>query len=159
MSEIDDLRTELRRLIKETDKAYVAYSKCWQANDFDFDNAEIKAREKEYYSLQHKQNSVEKKIKKLLKLEAAKHPVMFITWKRYGFRHISMGERERTYDDYRGESTKIIEGIALCGNDYSIWPGKRYDWEADHYDFRSTNRPLCGTCRKNWLKLTGEELK
>jgi hypothetical protein len=69
----------------------------------------------------------------------------FITWKKYGFRHIVRADK--LIDGYH-------QGSALCGNEFWVPP---QGWDTGH-DIRGTGRPLCGACRKAWKKKTGEEI-
>lgn len=86
---------------------------------------------------------------------------IFITWKRYGFRHIVEDEKTGGYLDYRRTPMHFTEGKAICGNKYwTVDYVNEEDIPSWHgtYDPRDTRRPLCGACRKKWKKLHGEEL-
>jgi len=83
----------------------------------------------------------------------------FITWKKYGFRHIVETETTRDGRDHHfyGQVT-VREGKAICGNDYWMTEYAKPPSYAKPWDIRSTRRPLCGACRKKWKKLYGQEL-
>jgi hypothetical protein len=86
----------------------------------------------------------------------------FITWKKYGFRHIVNDSSEPRKIEGRGgiypDGVVQIKFNTLCSNDghYSnncilMLDGKDYHYGFDPFD---TRRPLCGTCRKIWEKKT-----
>ena len=82
----------------------------------------------------------------------------YITWKKYGWRHIATFEKRIDLgDNWPGYDR--LEGVALCGNKYWSVVEKESDNEKYYeYDLRNTERPLCGNCRKAWKKATGKEL-
>ena len=87
---------------------------------------------------------------------------LFITWKRYGFRHIVSEESITPYVDYRNVKYDLTRGTALCGNKYYLaTPVNKKDdpWMHPSHDVRDSRRPLCGSCRKKWKKLHGEDLE
>lgn len=66
----------------------------------------------------------------------------FVTWKRYGFRHIIR------------EGTLRHGGHSLCGGwwdeiNYSV--ATHPTW-GKGWDIGGEDRPLCGTCKKIWEK-------
>ena len=84
----------------------------------------------------------------------------FITWKKYGWRHIVRDQLNVfVREDYSRSKVEYTEGKSLCGSDFWI-PTKHEDERMDwvNWDIHDTRRPLCGTCRKSWKKQTGQEV-
>lgn len=126
------LKAKITRLRKKANAAYPSWSVGMPEPDY----TEYTAISKEY-------NTAYRELMALQRETAVKKPVQFVTWKRYGFRHIAAGDH------------------SLCGN--RIWIGYREgSWVRSDRLLpewaRGTDRPLCGHCRKAWKKATGEEL-
>jgi hypothetical protein len=97
---------------------------------------------------------------------------VFITWKKYGFRHIVYGEIDvDDSEDYAGRGLRIKSGHTLCNKGKGRVYGRmgrswtHISWtkndpypDVKRHDEHGTDRPLCGTCRKLWKQETGEEL-
>lgn len=87
----------------------------------------------------------------------------FVTWKKYGFRHIVEHEETLLGDaNYINERipTQDTSGKSICGSTYwwTVYPSDKDPWRTNRHDRRDKRRPLCGLCRKKWKALTGQEI-
>ncbi len=73
----------------------------------------------------------------------------FITWKRYGFRHIILpgSEYNKTYTIYDGSSVTDLRFKTLCNKSEHAVPIAG-DYNYIKHDIHGEDRPLCGTCAK-----------
>lgn len=87
---------------------------------------------------------------------------VFVTWKKYGFRHIVAEEDAKPGTAYLGRTVRTTEvtGKALCGATYSWieYPDEQRPSYYDTFDKRSPRRPLCGHCRRKWLRITSQQI-
>ena len=155
-------RAELLGASKEAERAMEAAVREYRTAQatYGWDSPKTKEAGERQWEASQKAMRAQRKVLRFDKEQAAKKKPVFVTWKKYGFRHIVATETQpdecRWYD---GSKYEQISGIAFCGNDYGIIVSDTSRFPKDHRpDFRATNRPLCGTCKKFWKQLTGEEL-
>jgi len=154
-------RDQLMDAYKEALRTYEDAYREWSPKAFN-NYAEYERDQNGIYRLQKEADKAKRTLLKFDKTEAAKGEPIFVTWKRYGFRHIVAHEAEPIPSEYHGHPYTIIRGVAFCGNDYWFMPPEEADseiwWLQNAIDPRSTDRPLCGTCRNHWKRLTGTVL-
>jgi hypothetical protein len=157
---IEELTAEHTELGKQAQQLQKKISSFEIARDWE--NPEYRQLTDERYALYRKAQGVLRKIKNIWAEAASKKKPVFITWKKYGFRHISIHEVEDP-TDYHGHPYTIIRGVAACGQDWWVSTPNEGDSEPpwylrEHHDHRSKARPLCGLCRRKWKSLTGKTL-
>lgn len=157
--DLETLQTELKSAMNA---AFVARGVADRAaaSTSDWNSPEYREKSIAYWKARQKVVHARRAIVRLHKIEAAKYDPVFVTWKTYGFRHIVALEEDRRIEDSHYGPYTAHTGVAFCGNEYS-WI--TYDTEPEwrtrrENEIHGTKRPLCGTCRKHWKKLTGKEL-
>lgn len=140
---LDSIKAEQKKL-----KPIEARSaEMYRSGPYDVDEANRLGEQK--WTIEQRIVKLARKINRMQDERAAQNDPVWVTWKAYGFRHISAVEVSAERTDYKGDEVTDAEGRAICGNDFWILGGE---------PSRSTERPLCGLCRKKWRALTGEKL-
>lgn len=83
----------------------------------------------------------------------------FITWKKYGFRHIIFPGTEQHEDRmlYDRSWAHYVVFRTFCNQSRNQDVQISGDWNYVDWDIHDKRRPLCGTCAKGFKSLTGKD--